>query len=370
MEIEKTFIELFAGVGLVGHALKPRGWTCVLANDICPHKKKLWVQNGGEESKFVLGDVRLLSPGDIPKCTLLTASFPCVDFSTAGKREGFKGSHSSTILLVLHILQNVPDERKPDLLLFENVLGSICSGKTGAADELPEKLHGVGYGNIDMRVVDAANFTSQSRKRVFTLAVRDGSAFSKNIPRHFPLPTNYGETVPKVLQKFMNRHPYVRWFHIPVPDLPPYSARFLKDDIDHSQPWTDCPGSPNLPSLFSNGQLQFARENRDVYKVFSFIVQTRSGKPTAEISRNGKAYCLRTGTGRLQAGILGFHGDGRMRLRYLTENECAALQGVPDFNFDGVSRNQRYKAMGDAVCVPVVAFMIDHVVHPLLYDAA
>lgn len=368
---EKTFVELFAGVGLVGHALKSRGWTCLLANDLCPIKKKFWMQNGGDERTFLLEDVRKLKPGDIPTCSMLTASFPCVDFSTAGKREGFGGKQSNAVLCVLELIGKMPEQRRPPLLLFENVIGSICTGKTSAANDvtsgaLVENLVSLGYPFVDMRVIDAAHFTSQSRKRVFTLAVRSTSSLSETARKHLRKPNQSEETVPTILLRYMQRHAGVSWFRVPVSKLPPLTSHILKDDIDATLPWTNCPGSPNLRDLFSEAQLTYARQNKERFGVFSFIVQTRAGRPTGEILRNGKAYCLRTGTGRLQAAILGFDSENRLQVRYLHEKECAALQGVPEFQFGQVAPRHCYKAMGDAVCVPVVAWLIDHVVEPLL----
>jgi hypothetical protein len=44
------------------------------------------------------------------------------------------------------------------------------------------------------------------------------------------------------------------------------------------------------------------------------------------------------------------------------------LQGVPDFHFGDVLKYACYKAMGDAVCVPVLEFLIANVLNPSLVD--
>ncbi len=84
--LEKTFVELFAGVGLIGRALQASDWKCVLANDNCPNKAKLWRVNSKDchDDIFKLTDVSKLSTDELARGTLLTASFPCTDFSLTG----------------------------------------------------------------------------------------------------------------------------------------------------------------------------------------------------------------------------------------------------------------------------------------------
>lgn len=44
----------------------------------------------------------------------------------------------------------------------------------------------------------------------------------------------------------------------------------------------------------------------------------------------------------------------KRRIRRLTPKECERLQGFPDDWTEGVSDTQRYKAMGNAVSIPVI----------------
>jgi len=53
-------------------------------------------------------------------------------------------------------------------------------------------------------------------------------------------------------------------------------------------------------------------------------------------------------------------------VRWMTAREYARLQGVPNFNFSGVSESQAMFGFGDAVCVPVVRWIISSYVLPLL----
>ena len=47
-------------------------------------------------------------------------------------------------------------------------------------------------------------------------------------------------------------------------------------------------------------------------------------------------------------------GMTKTRIRRLTPVECERLQGFPDGWTEGISETQRYKALGNAVSVPVV----------------
>ena len=62
-------------------------WQTVFANDINAKKQEMDVANFGE-TEFKLDDIGALSASDIPDVALATASFPCIDLSLAGNREG------------------------------------------------------------------------------------------------------------------------------------------------------------------------------------------------------------------------------------------------------------------------------------------
>ena len=55
---------------------------------------------------------------------------------------------------------------------------------------------------------------------------------------------------------------------------------------------------------------------------------------------------------RSETGVAGSHG-----VRRLTPVECERLQGFPDGWTDGESDAARYRALGNAVCAPVAAWI-------------
>lgn len=83
----KTFLEFFAGIGLVREGLAPSGCKCVYANDNDANKRQIYETRFGVEH-FHEGDVWKTDEvtariADRP--FLATASFPCIEVSLAGK---------------------------------------------------------------------------------------------------------------------------------------------------------------------------------------------------------------------------------------------------------------------------------------------
>ncbi|HVJ83498.1 MAG TPA: DNA cytosine methyltransferase, partial [Planctomycetia bacterium] len=125
----RTFVEFFAGIGLVREALGRHGWTCSYANDIDAKKEVLYRLRFGAGDHFHRGDVweteEVVSRIE-GRPFLATASFPCVDLSLAGHGRGLSGSHSSTFFGFTRILSAL-GERRPPAVMLENVVGFLTS---------------------------------------------------------------------------------------------------------------------------------------------------------------------------------------------------------------------------------------------------
>jgi len=85
----------------------------------------------------------------------------------------------------------------------------------------------------------------------------------------------------------------------------------------------------------------------------------------AELRNDGVAGCLRTPRGGSGRQILVKAGYGKVRVRLLTPRECARLMGADDFVIN-VPLNQALFGFGDAVCVPVIAWIARNYLNPLL----
>lgn len=80
---------------------------------------------------------------------------------------------------------------------------------------------------------------------------------------------------------------------------------------------------------------------------------------------DGIAGCLRTPKGGSSRQILLAMGKGKLRVRLMTPVEYGRLMGSPDYKIT-VPDNQAYFGFGDAVCVPVLQWIGENVLNPLL----
>lgn len=85
--------------------------------------------------------------------------------------------------------------------------------------------------------------------------------------------------------------------------------------------------------------------------------RTRYGKQQLELRCDGTAGCLRTPEGGSSKQYLIVKKDGEIHARLLTVREAARLMGAPDTFILTGSYNDGYKAMGDAVAMPVAKFI-------------
>jgi DNA (cytosine-5)-methyltransferase 1 len=143
----------------------------------------------------------------------------------------------------------------------------------------------------------------------------------------------------------------------------------LEDLADDSTFWWSKERRDYLISQMSekhNKQLQqmVSAQNWSYGTVFRRV---RKGRSMAELRTDGIAGCLRTPRGGSGRQILLQAGYGKVKVRLLTPRECARLMGADDFIID-VPLNQALFGFGDAICVPVVAWLAEHYLNPLVKD--
>ncbi len=92
--------------------------------------------------------------------------------------------------------------------------------------------------------------------------------------------------------------------------------------------------------------------------------RVREGHQRAEIRFDGIAGCLRTPKGGSAKQIVIVVEADRVRMRWMSPREYARLQGADDFPLVSDRIRQMY-GFGDAVCVPAIRWIDDHVLTPL-----
>lgn len=365
---QKTFAEFFAGIGLVRMALQRHGWRCVFANDIDPEKYEMYLgQFSDAKDHFRLGDVHELEANTVTSATLATASFPCNDLSVAGSRGGLKGKQSSAYWGFVRVLKELGD-RRPPLVLVENVPGFLTSHRGKDFEEALMALNDLGY-SVDAFLLDAVHFVPQSRQRLFVvglgpyragLEVAEQQGFYESTLR------------PRVLADFMLTHPQIRWRARRLPN-PPESDNKLVDIIeqlhDHAPEWWDSKRTDYLLNQMSERHRRITDGliKKSQWTYGTVFRRIRRGKSMAELRTDGIAGCLRTPRGGSGRQIVVKAGFGQCRARLLTPRECARLMGAGEYNIS-VPLNQALFGFGDAVCVPVVEWIAEQYLNPTVAE--
>lgn len=239
------------------------------------------------------------------KIDLLIGGSPCQDLSIAKKnRKGLDGARSGLFWRYVDMLKYV----KPKYFILENV----ASMPTEAKDIISEAL------GVQPIMINASLVSAQNRKRLF-------------------------------------------WTNIPGVVLPEDRKIFLKDVLeDGSNEMYQVARGYNKggikvgksPTLSSNSWEHNNKSIR-VGKV------GKGGQGQRVYSPQGKSVAL-SALGGGQGAKTGLY-DIKSIIRKLTPVECERLQGLPDNYTEGVSNSQRYKALGNAFNVDVVAHILSFI---------
>jgi DNA (cytosine-5)-methyltransferase 1 len=378
----KTFCEFFAGIGLVHEALRRSGWQCVYANDIDPKKRAMFEGNYGAAASehYHLGDVWAVDEvlARIPgRPFLATASFPCTDMSLAGKRAGLKGEQSGALFGFLQVLERL-EERRPRMVLLENVPGFLTSH--GGADfaTAVEELAGLGYW-LDSFVIDARWFMPQSRLRLFLVGYQE--EFPE--PPLVVKPSDEGDSLlshwhEAVLRADRIRPPRLRtamesivpatgWATVDYGN-PAAPQRALNNyiDLDGDEWWNAKEVSRHFDMMFDRHrrQIELLRDARGPAVALTGFRRVREGKQRLEVRFDGVAGCLRTPRGGSAKQVVIVIDRGEVRMRWMTPREYARLQGAGDYVLPE-NTIQGLFGFGDAVCVPVIEWIDRNVLSPV-----
>lgn len=355
--------EFFAGIGLVKTALEQAEIDVVFANDIEPVKQRLYKANHSDEH-FVCADVRGITGAKVPDIEIATASFPCTDLSLAGNRAGLSGRESSMFWEFARVLDEMSD-RRPSVVMLENVPSFATSRGGRDLEEAVQALNQLGYG-CDIFLMDARWFVPQSRPRLFVLGSAGSTKGASNL-EHSPLR-------PKWLVEFMSRNRYLSFSDAGIP-MPPLKKPSLRSVVERLHPadsrWWETERSTRF--LESLSPIQAARLRamcESPRKTWATAYRrTRRGQAVWEIRADALSGCLRTARGGSSRQALVEAGQGQWKVRWMTPREYARLQGAGGYKFGEASENQVLFGFGDAVCVPVVAWIAEHGIHNALKSA-
>jgi DNA (cytosine-5)-methyltransferase 1 len=358
---EKSFIEFFAGIGLVRAGLELQGWSILLANDVDPTKYEMYKGHFEDTEKhFILGNIHDLDVATLPFATLATASFPCKDLSLAGSREGLDGAHSSAFWGFIRILEHLGQNRPP-VVMLENVVGFLNSNKGHDFEQALRALNRLGY-RVDTFILDAADFVPQSRERLFVVGLLE-NIFPVQSAEEALLGLQ-SRARPNALVSFILRHPEIRWNIRRLPLLPrrKCSLEDIIEDLSESNPlwWSTSRASYLLSQMSPRHRIIADRMIAgDHWSYGTVFRRMRAGKSTAELRTDGIAGCLRTPAGGSAKQILFKAGYDGYFARLLTPRECARLMGIGAYHIT-VPFDQALFGFGDGVCVPVIEWIAEN----------
>jgi DNA (cytosine-5)-methyltransferase 1 len=333
-----TMHEFFAGTGLVAYGLKNM-FAPVWANDISRQKADVYAANFHSEH-FLLEDIKNVRGVDLPYAHLSWASFPCQDLSLAGSIGGIDACRSGLVWEWLRVLDEMPE--KPRILVVENVSGLLSTSKGENYIKLHKALIQRGY-DCGAIVLDASLFLPQSRPRVFVIAVQ----------REYHIPENLIGPGPcwlhsKAARELGKELPGWIWWYT---EKPPKRGLNLKEIIEPNVPFD----KDDVIRLIPEKHKAKLEKYETIY--VTGYRRTRHGRQQLELRFDGLAGCLRTPEGGSSKQFLVVKKNGELHARFLTIREAACLMGVPDSFILPGSYNDGYKAMGDAVAVPVARFI-------------
>ncbi len=368
-----AFYEFFAGGGMARAGLGNR-WSCRFANDFDAKKGTAYTANWGTE-ELVVRDVAALSVGDIPEgADLAWASFPCQDLSLAGSGAGLKGERSGTFWHFWRLLMALDEEqRAPKIVALENVCGALWShdGKDFAAIGAALVKGGYRFGAL---VIDAVHFVPQSRPRLFIIGLKNYATVPGLLTMQEPdsiwHPPHLVRAYDRLPQKVKDAW---FWWRLPVPPRRRSTFSDLIEEEPQGVAWHTPAETKRLISMMSPLNLRKVEQAKRLgYRVVGGIYRrTRADEngdrmQRAEVRFDDISGCLRTPVGGSSRQTILIVEGQKVRSRLLSPREAARLMGLPDSYILPKNYNEAYHLAGDGVVVPVVRFLAECLLEPIV----
>ena len=368
------YYEFFAGGGMARLGLEGgarAAWTCAFANDFDPVKAATYGVNFADAAEhFHQGDVWKIDPADLPgQADLAWASSPCQDFSLAGARAGLEGGRSSAFFGFWRLVEALGAQgRAPRAVVIENVVGLFTSHGGADFTALCRALAGQGY-RFGALEIDAARFTPQSRPRVFVIATREPvpPALTGDSPFQTRRVAEARARLPAELADL-----WISW----RVEAPATRNADLASLVEPDAPWHAPARTQGLLALMAplhRARVEALRQSggRAVGGVFRRMRSEHGQKvQRAEARFDGLAGCLRTPRGGSSRQTLLVIDRGEVHSRLITPREGARLMGLPDSYALPRAATSALHVIGDGVAVPVVRWLADQVLEPLLAPQA
>lgn len=354
-------------------------WACQFANDCDRLKSDTYTKNfGGAE--FTLRDIHDLKPKDLTgRADMAWASFPCQDLSCAGAGKGIGAAgrlaqtRSGTFWPFIALMHSLKARRRaPKIIVLENVLGLLTTNGGSDFRSVADALCGLGY-RVGATVIDARHFVPQSRPRLFVFGIAARISVPRELKSAGPVSPWHPEMLTRAwhdLPKRVRR----KWVWL-NPGTAPGAKKVLADVVSDEPAgveWHTPAQTRRLIGLMSpihRGKLRDAKRAGD-RKVATLFLRMRPEKggnrQRAEINFGDAAGCLRTPRGGgSRPRVLVVNGE-KVHSRLLSPREAAGLMGLDSRYVLPSAYEAAFQVLGDGVAVPVVRFIRNKILEPVL----
>lgn len=348
-----NYIELFSGIGGFRSALDGLGGKCVFASEIDRFARRSY-QALYDDAPELCGDITQMYARFVPNHDLLVAGFPCQAFSMAGQRRGFDDTRGTLFFQIARIAK----EKRPRMLLLENVKGLLSHDKGRTFEVMAQTLSDIGYA-LDFVVLNSKYFSvPQNRERVFI------AAHHSITPEAWDISGNNTVSWTKRRMQALG----IRTFNFDWPANDAVTMR-LRDVLEpevHKKYYM----SEEKTTTLVERNVTIPRDDDDTLKVerIGSTVPSGRGVNGSVYADSGLSPTLTTNDG---GGVRVLEKQRGYRIRRLTPRECWRLQGFTDEQFDkakgaGLSDTQLYRQAGNAVTVNVISAISRRMI-PMLF---
>lgn len=343
------FGSLFSGIGGFDLGFERSGMECVWQCEIDKPAQSILDRHFGAK---IYDDVRAITRNNTEPVDLICGGFPCQDVSVVGKRKGLDGERSGLWFEFARII----DELEPGWVVIENVPGLLSSNRGNDFAVIVRWLAERGY-CVAWRILDAQYFgVAQRRRRVFIVGsfgngrsaeiLFESEGMCWNPPARGETGKEIaGETVSSIVSNGDSHTGFRDERGLTVSSLLSRNYKGINaDNIDHMLI------TGNRMTAFGeyvDDGTSSTLKQRDYKDATDLVIceMNHAAEAYRESGNISPTLQARMGTGGNNIPLVG--------VRRLTPTECERLQGFPDGWTDNQSDTQRYKQLGNAVCVPV-----------------
>jgi len=330
-ETELKVLSLFDGISCARVAIERAGFKIeeYYASEI--DKYAMQIARKNYIDTIELGNVVDIKPpryGNLKNIgiDILIGGSPCQDLSIAGKRKGLCGARSG----LFYEYVRIRDEVKPKYFILENVNSMSKEAKDTISKEL----------GVEPIMINAALVSAQNRKRLFWVGKLVGDKYEQV---DIELPEDKGILLKDILEDEVEEKYFINDSYIKNLNRESYGAKgSIANENEKTKTLTasmGCGGGNGIYVSRPSGAKTGLYHVPHGYKKEKVTQEDKY--PTLHAQSPDSNHLLIEPV-----------------IRKLTPIECERLQSLPDNYTEGVSNTQRYKGLGNAFNVDVVAHII------------